>query len=94
LKSIGVQVLCCVFKGYHAENPLPSRVVENLMLDGLLTNERPLTSPEGRSALRLYPSRMRLTEKGVREYLSWLRIRKNAFSSDLKKLEKMTSWKH
>jgi hypothetical protein len=94
LKSIGAQVLCYVFNGHHADNPLPSRVVESLVLDGLITNERPLTLPEGRSAMRLYPKCMRLTEKGVREYLSWLRIRKNAFSSDLKKLEKMTSWKH
>lgn len=91
MKSIDVQVLCYVFNGHHAENPLPSRVVENLMLDGLITNERPLTSPEGRSALRFYPKYMNLTEKGLREYLAWLRTRKNLFSSDLRKLEKMTS---
>lgn len=83
-----------MFNSHHAESPLPSRVVEKLMLDGLLTNEKALTSPEGKSALRIYPKRMKLTEKGMMEYLAWLRSTRNVFSSDLRKLEKMLSWKH
>lgn len=93
MKSIGAQVLSYILNGHHEENPLPSRVVESLALDGLITNEKPLTSPEGRSLMRIYPKRMRLTEKGKSEYLAWLRARKNVFSYDLRKLEKMTSWK-
>jgi len=92
MKSINVQVLCYVLNGHHADNPLPSRVVEKLILDGLLTKESPLTLPEGKSLMRLYPRKMMLTNKGVREYLAWLRLRNNKFSCDLKKLEKMTSW--
>lgn len=91
MKSIDVQVLCYVLNGHHADHPLPSGVVDRLVANGLVTNERPLTLPDGKSALRLYPSRMRLTDKGAREYLAWLRHRRHQFSYDLKKLEKMLS---
>ena len=90
MKSIDMQVLSYVLNGHHAENPLPSRVVDKLVQNGLVTKETPLTPAEGKSLMRLYPKRMRLTDRGASEYLVWLQFRRNQFCHDLKKLEKMT----
>lgn len=89
MRVMEAQVLCYVLNGHHVEHPLPSRVVEKLVGDGFLSPEKPLTVPEGRSFMALYPRRMRLTRKGVVSYLEWLKFRKNAFPNDLKKLEEM-----
>lgn len=88
MRVMEAQVLCYVLNGHHADNHLPSRIVERLVVEGLLSPEKPLTVPEGRSFMALYPRRMRLTKKGIVSYLEWLKPR-GVFSNDLKKLEEM-----
>jgi hypothetical protein len=85
------QVLCYVFNGHHGENPLPSRIVEKLVLGGLLSPEKPLTVPEGKSLMAVYPKKMRLTRKGIVSYSNWLKSRNHAFPTDMKRLEETLS---
>ena len=90
MQVMEAQVLCYVLNGHHVENPLPSRIVEKLVLCGLLSPEKTLTVPEGKSLMAVYPKKMRLTKKGIVSYLEWLKSQKNAFSTDMNRLEKIS----